>query len=549
MRKSSLPKFANPAIRVAGAVFLASAAAGCSSDVSRFAGGRLFNDTDNITTASIPRRGGEITGLNGDVPVPRESVGAGGYVASAPPYGAASAAPTYPVQRNNNVYGGVATSSARSVSRPVAVERAALAAPSASRPIIERDPASRREALAQPFPASLPQTRASDPLVTGTVKSRLSSGWSTDNAPRVTLRSGESIKTLSNRYGVPEKEILAANGLTSSKGAQPGQSIIIPTFSASGNAARAAATSGALPVRDNVPQMPDAPAQKVAVLPTAPQLRDKSQAVTTASTSKASPGQGKAGAGGTYVVKAGDSLAKIARETGTPVAQLKAANGITTDSIRVGQTLKLSGDGKASATDNLKTASIPPKQAVVPPAAQVATAEPKVAPAKAAAKQAAATASAPQPYKPPVATESVAEVEKKSDVTAAAPSATGIGKYRWPVQGAVTNRFGDNVSGKRSDGINISVPEGTPVKAAENGVVIYAGNGLKELGNTVLIRHDDGKVTVYGNAASLNVQRGQKVQRGQTIAASGMTGSATRPQLHFEVRKDATPVNPSSFLE
>ena len=64
------------------------------------------------------------------------------------------------------------------------------------------------------------------------------------------------------------------------------------------------------------------------------------------------------------------------------------------------------------------------------------------------------------------------------------------------------------------------MPQGTPIKAAENGVVIYAGNGLKELGNTVLLRHDDGTVTVYGHADALSVARGQKVQRGQTLGGS-----------------------------
>ncbi len=72
------------------------------------------------------------------------------------------------------------------------------------------------------------------------------------------------------------------------------------------------------------------------------------------------------------------------------------------------------------------------------------------------------------------------------------------------------------VEGARNTGIDISVPEGTPVKAAENGVVIYSGSGLKDLGNTVLVRHDDGTVTVYGNAAALNVKRGDKVTRGQS---------------------------------
>jgi murein DD-endopeptidase MepM/ murein hydrolase activator NlpD len=140
-------------------------------------------------------------------------------------------------------------------------------------------------------------------------------------------------------------------------------------------------------------------------------------------------------------------------------------------------------------------------------------------------------------------------VEKKADSGAAAPQSTGIGKYRWPVNGAVIAGYGQNVGGNRNDGIDISVPEGTPIKAAENGVVIYAGNGLKQLGNTVLVRHDDGKVTVYGHAGNINVTRGQKVTRGQALAVSGMSGDAKRPQVHFEVRKDATPVNPTTFLE
>ena len=93
------------------------------------------------------------------------------------------------------------------------------------------------------------------------------------------------------------------------------------------------------------------------------------------------------------------------------------------------------------------------------------------------------------------------------------------------------------------------VPEGTPVKAAENGVVIYAGNGLKEFGNTVLLRHEDGLVTVYGHVSSIAVKRGDQVHRGQEIARSGMTGDAKVPELHFEVRKNAQPVDPVQYLE
>ena len=129
-----------------------------------------------------------------------------------------------------------------------------------------------------------------------------------------------------------------------------------------------------------------------------------------------------------------------------------------------------------------------------------------------------------------------------------APASSGISQFRWPVQGRVVRGFGDRNGSRRSDGLDISVPQGSPVKAAENGVVIYAGEGLKEFGKTVLIRHDNGLVTVYGHADEILVERGATVRRGQDIAKAGMTGDTDVPMLHFEVRKDSTPVDPTQFL-
>jgi murein DD-endopeptidase MepM/ murein hydrolase activator NlpD len=100
----------------------------------------------------------------------------------------------------------------------------------------------------------------------------------------------------------------------------------------------------------------------------------------------------------------------------------------------------------------------------------------------------------------------------------------------------------------QNDGINLAVPEGTPVKAAEDGVVAYAGNELKGYGNLVLVRHANGFVTAYANASDILVKRGETVKRGQVIAHSGQTGNVTSPQLHFEIRKGATPVDPAQYL-
>ena len=92
------------------------------------------------------------------------------------------------------------------------------------------------------------------------------------------------------------------------------------------------------------------------------------------------------------------------------------------------------------------------------------------------------------------------------------------------------------------------MPEGTAIKAAEDGVVAYAGNELKTYGNLVLIRHSNGYVTAYAHASEIMVKRDDTVKRGQVIAKSGQTGSVSAPQVHFEIRKGSTPVDPAPFL-
>jgi murein DD-endopeptidase MepM/ murein hydrolase activator NlpD len=119
---------------------------------------------------------------------------------------------------------------------------------------------------------------------------------------------------------------------------------------------------------------------------------------------------------------------------------------------------------------------------------------------------------------------------------------------RWPVRGKVISGFGPKTNGLKNEGINIAVPEGTSVRAAEGGVVAYSGNELKGYGNLVLIRHDSGYVTAYAHAKELFVKRGDTVKRGDVIAKAGQTGSVSSPQLHFEVRKGATALDPMKFL-
>ncbi len=128
------------------------------------------------------------------------------------------------------------------------------------------------------------------------------------------------------------------------------------------------------------------------------------------------------------------------------------------------------------------------------------------------------------------------------------PARTGS-HFSWPAYGAVISRFGVKQGGYRNDGINIRVRPGTKVKAAEAGVVVYAGNRIKGFGNLLLIRHDGGWITTYGHNADLLVSRGDTVKRGQEIATAGQSGNVSEPQIHFEIRKGITARDPLRYLE
>lgn len=118
----------------------------------------------------------------------------------------------------------------------------------------------------------------------------------------------------------------------------------------------------------------------------------------------------------------------------------------------------------------------------------------------------------------------------------------------WPAQGKVLKSFGEKGNGVTHTGISILLPENTPIAAAENGTVIYADDGLRSYGNLVLLRHDDGLVTAYAHNNRLMVRKNQRVTKGDTIALSGATGSVVRPQLHFEVRRNARAIDPVRVL-
>jgi murein DD-endopeptidase MepM/ murein hydrolase activator NlpD len=124
----------------------------------------------------------------------------------------------------------------------------------------------------------------------------------------------------------------------------------------------------------------------------------------------------------------------------------------------------------------------------------------------------------------------------------------GSGGFVWPVEGNVISDFGAKGGGRYNDGINIAAEAGTPVRAAESGVVAYAGNEVRGFGNMLLLKHTKGWVTAYAHNQELLVKRGERVQRGQVIAHVGQSGSVDRPQLHFEIRKGKRAVDPLQEL-
>jgi murein DD-endopeptidase MepM/ murein hydrolase activator NlpD len=262
-------------------------------------------------------------------------------------------------------------------------------------------------------------------------------------------------------------------------------------------------------------------------------------------------------AGGTYVVQPGDTLYGIARRNGTTVANLVSLNGLASpESIRSGQTLRLDGAGAMEARPTVTAALGAPEQPlgqlrVSSDGTTTAVSTPAAAPQITLQSPADGALNAPAMPTIPTLTGKPAatQVSATAAIDEAVDEASSDGKsFRWPVRGRIISGFGTKPNGEKNDGINLAVPEGTSVKAVEAGTVIYAGNELEGYGNLVLVRHADGWVSAYAHNKEILVKRGDQIRRGQTVAYAGMTGSVTSPQVHFELRKGAKPVNPLDYL-
>lgn len=316
-----------------------------------------------------------------------------------------------------------------------------------------------------------------------------SAGWSREGGTPIIVGTSDTLDIIARRYNVPTSAILQANRMSAPRQLQPGQQIIIPK--------RLASAPAAAP----------APAQ----IASAPATRSSAR---------------------THTVGSGDTLMRLSRHYNVSLSSLARANNLTTTAmLQPGTRLNIPAGTQVAAA---APAPAPARTVEAPKPApvekqQVASIEP--------AQKANLASSAPA-NDPPVAE----PVAKAAETTAALPS------FRWPVRGRIITAYGAKTNGKQNDGINVAVPEGTPIKAAEDGVVAYAGNELKGYGNLVLIRHANGYVSAYSHASELSVKRGDAIKRGQVVGKAGQTGDVTSPQLHFEIRKGSTPVDPMQFL-
>jgi murein DD-endopeptidase MepM/ murein hydrolase activator NlpD len=315
----------------------------------------------------------------------------------------------------------------------------------------------------------------------------------------VKVGPGETLSSLSRRYGVPVETIMSANNLPDGR-LSVGQELIIPGARApkvaaaspppaqwKGRAAQADTPHGGADPHDTKPRH----SAEVAEKEEGPEAKDDASA----------NGPDSDGQPPVHVVKT-----TTIRAPGKSLAEEEADNAGPANGAKPGDPAGKSG----------KDAKPPAKPEGDVAASPEITGEDK---------------------------QRVANVEQLPN-----PDPMSGASFRWPVKGRVISEFGARPDGGHNDGIDLAVPQGTEVKAAENGVVAYAGNELKGYGNLVLIRHANNWVSAYAHNEALLVKRGDKVTRGQVIAKAGATGAVSQPLVHFELRKGSRPVDPTKYM-
>lgn len=260
-----------------------------------------------------------------------------------------------------------------------------------------------------------------------------------------------------------------------------------------------------------------------------------------------SGGVGIAQPGQTYVVKPGDTLYQIARSYNLDVGTLKSLNNINdANQLSVGQVLTLTGTATAGATTSTTpSSSAPPSSTTTKP---VPLPDSAMGSTSSTASSGTAPSTTPPDTTPPVVTPPTTTTTPSTPPPASTepPPAraedANLISWGWPASGPITRPFTT-----AAKGIDIGGSLGAPVVAAADGKVMYSGNGVRGLGNLIIINHQNGFITAYAHNQTLLVKTGAAVKRGSKIAEIGQSDT-TSPRLHFEIRRQGTPVDPLKYL-
>jgi murein DD-endopeptidase MepM/ murein hydrolase activator NlpD len=327
--------------------------------------------------------------------------------------------------------------------------------------------------------------------------------WTWEGGTPVIVGPGETLEAIARRHSVPVVAIIQANNITSAS-VHPGQHLVIPRY-------RSPSLAYAPPTTRITTTMPAVPSP-VSVARPRPIVPPNAVV---------------------HVVEPGETMHSIARHYGKSDLAVARANDMRPNApMHVGERIIIPD---AREREKLR-AELPPERVTH----DVANVE--------APRSAWRTAPVEQPAEKPAKPADQTPAKEATAPIKAAEPAGSLPSFRWPARGQVIAGFGPQPGGLQNDGIDVAIPNGTPVRAADDGVVTYAGDELKGYGNLVLIRHGNGYVTAYAHANEVLVKHGDTVKRGQVIARSGATGTVKEPELHFEIRKGATPVDPSTFL-
>ncbi len=227
---------------------------------------------------------------------------------------------------------------------------------------------------------------------------------------------------------------------------------------------------------------------------------------------------------GVHRVAAGETIYGISRRYGVDMAALVRFNAMAPPyRIAPGQELALPGERIIAAPGDVATVALVP------------------ASTQAISRQKPQSLAAGEPVR-------VAERRRALRPIGRPPPLDGNGRFIHPVNGRIISTYGAKGSGQHNDGINIAAPRGASVRAAQAGVVAYAGSEIRGYGNMLLVKHDGGFMTAYAHAEELLVKRGDVVRQGQIIATVGDSGGAAAPQLHFEIRRGTEAVDPNTYL-